>query len=173
MCNISESRSHLRVHIKWYMSIMHMQMIHSPYICNSYWQQKRERRGNTTQGVVHYIQPERYDTKWRWRQPLHSMKAYGRMKAQLHSFLTLAIDSSDWSASCPSHFNPSACWVWGWVGPTMIWLLWTEGIFCSCRESKPQLLRCPPYSPITAPINLPQLVQCTTHSHTQISRKVM
>jgi len=28
------------------------------------------------------------------------------VKVQIHAFLTLTLDGSEWSASCPGHFNP-------------------------------------------------------------------
>jgi len=46
------------------------------------------------------------------------MKMYWEVDAQLHTFLTLALD---WSASHPGHFTPGerapgTPWVGGWVG---------------------------------------------------------
>jgi len=37
--------------------------------------------------------------------PLHTMKIYGKAEVQLHSFLTLALDGSEWSASQTSCFT--------------------------------------------------------------------
>jgi len=34
----------------------------------------------------------------------------------LHVFLILALDGSEWSASCSGHFTPGTQWM-GWVGP--------------------------------------------------------
>jgi hypothetical protein len=34
------------------------------------------------------------------------MKAYWGVELYLHAFLTLALDGSKWSASCPSHLTP-------------------------------------------------------------------
>jgi hypothetical protein len=31
----------------------------------------------------------------------HNMKSYGKVEVQLHEFLTLALDESDWTASHP------------------------------------------------------------------------
>jgi hypothetical protein len=36
----------------------------------------------------------------------HTMNKYGRKKVYLHAFLTLAVDESVWSASCPGYFSP-------------------------------------------------------------------
>ena len=46
--------------------------------------------------------------------PVHAMEACGGVGVQFHSFLTLALDESEWSASQPGHFtlkerNPSTC----------------------------------------------------------------
>jgi len=50
------------------------------------------------------------------------MKMYWEVEVQLHTFLTSALDGSEWSASHPSHFTsgvraPSAHWMGGWVSP--------------------------------------------------------
>jgi len=47
------------------------------------------------------------------------MKTYGRVEAQLHSFLTSALDGSQWSASRPGHFTPEirasgTYWIGDW-----------------------------------------------------------
>jgi len=47
------------------------------------------------------------------------------VEAQLHPFLTLVLDGSEWSASHPGHFNPrerapSTPLIGGWVGPRVI-----------------------------------------------------
>jgi hypothetical protein len=36
----------------------------------------------------------------------HDMKAYCGMKAQLHAFLTSALEGGEWSASRPGRFSP-------------------------------------------------------------------
>jgi hypothetical protein len=36
---------------------------------------------------------------------------------QLHTFLTSALDGSEWSASHPSRKEPGTHWIGGWVGP--------------------------------------------------------
>jgi len=45
----------------------------------------------------------------------------GGAEAQLHTFLTLALDGVEWSASCPDTLHPgkdhSIQWREGWVGP--------------------------------------------------------
>jgi len=35
----------------------------------------------------------------------HTMKTYGGVEVQLHSFITLALDGDEWSAWCPNHFT--------------------------------------------------------------------
>jgi hypothetical protein len=52
----------------------------------------------------------------------HAMMTYGGMEIQLHTFLTLALDEGNWSASCHSHctMGERACsthWIGDWVGP--------------------------------------------------------
>jgi len=47
---------------------------------------------------------------------------FGRDEVQLLSFLTLALDVGEWSASSPSHFTPrvratNIHWIRGWMGP--------------------------------------------------------
>jgi hypothetical protein len=37
---------------------------------------------------------------------LHTIKMYGGIEAQFHTFLIMALDGGEWSASCPSHFTP-------------------------------------------------------------------
>jgi len=32
------------------------------------------------------------------------MKTYWRVEVELHTFLTLAVDGGEWSASCPGRF---------------------------------------------------------------------
>jgi hypothetical protein len=36
---------------------------------------------------------------------MHTMKAHGGVDAYLHLFLIMALDGSEWSASCPFCFN--------------------------------------------------------------------
>jgi hypothetical protein len=36
----------------------------------------------------------------------HAMMMYRRMEVQLHALLILALDESEWSASCHNHFTP-------------------------------------------------------------------
>jgi hypothetical protein len=53
----------------------------------------------------------------------HAMKTYGgSVEVYLHSFLTLALDGGEWSASRPGRFTPGekapgTRWIGGWVGP--------------------------------------------------------
>jgi len=65
------------------------------------------------------------------------MKMYWGVVVQLHTFLTLAPDGGEWSASCLSCFTPGT----KWVGPTAsldtlakIKLLITD---CPCWELTP------------------------------------
>ena len=47
------------------------------------------------------------------RQFVHmqTMQAFGVMEVQLHSFLTSALDGSEWSVSLPSRLAPRFHWV--------------------------------------------------------------
>jgi len=36
----------------------------------------------------------------------HAMKKFGKVEIQLYTFLTMALEGDEWSASCPSHFTP-------------------------------------------------------------------
>jgi len=61
--------------------------------------------------------------------PVHTMKAYSGVEVELHSFLNLALDGSQCSASCPGLFTP----------PTGLqsWsqCFWQEQICCPFQES--------------------------------------
>jgi hypothetical protein len=51
------------------------------------------------------------------------MKTYCGVKVNLHAFLNLALDGSEWSASRPGRFIPGervhdTHWIGGWVGPS-------------------------------------------------------
>jgi hypothetical protein len=51
---------------------------------------------------------------------LHVMTMYGGMEVLIHTFLTLALDGGEWSASNTSHFtprgrSPDTFWRGGWV----------------------------------------------------------
>jgi len=37
---------------------------------------------------------------------VHAMKSYGGMEVELHSFLTMALDDVEWSASCLGCLTP-------------------------------------------------------------------
>jgi hypothetical protein len=48
------------------------------------------------------------------------MKMYGEVEIYFHKFLTLAVDGSEWSVSCPGNPGETATgthWKGGWVGP--------------------------------------------------------
>jgi hypothetical protein len=52
----------------------------------------------------------------------HAMEAYWRVDVWLHTFLTLALDGGEWSASHPGCFtprerDPGTNWIGGWLGP--------------------------------------------------------
>jgi hypothetical protein len=53
---------------------------------------------------------EQYETLYREVVPClikpHALTVYRRMKVQLDAFLILALDESEWLASCYSHFTP-------------------------------------------------------------------
>jgi hypothetical protein len=36
----------------------------------------------------------------------HAMKMYWGVEIQHHTFLTIALEGGEWSASCPGHFTP-------------------------------------------------------------------
>ena len=53
---------------------------------------------------------------------VHAMKAYGGMEVELHSFLTVALDEVEWSASCLGCLTPREILFvihcpWGLVDP--------------------------------------------------------
>jgi len=50
----------------------------------------------------------------------HAMKTYWGMEVKLHTFLTVALEGGEWSASRPGRFTPrervpSTHWIGGWV----------------------------------------------------------
>jgi hypothetical protein len=71
------------------------------------------------------------------------MKMYGGVEIQLHAFLTLALDGSVWSVSCPGYFTPrerasSTHWIGGWVGTrTGLDMVVKKKNPCPCQESNP------------------------------------
>jgi len=36
----------------------------------------------------------------------HAIKICGGVEVELHTFLTLVLDTGEWSFACPSHFTP-------------------------------------------------------------------
>jgi hypothetical protein len=53
----------------------------------------------------------------------YPMKAYGRVGAQIHVFLTSALVGGEWSASrhcrfIPREKAPGNLWIGSWLGPT-------------------------------------------------------
>jgi len=61
----------------------------------------------------------------------------GKAEVQLHSFLTPAVDGSEWLTSCPGHHTPrewapSTHLKGGWMGPMEI--LQTRNIFCPAQK---------------------------------------
>jgi hypothetical protein len=50
-----------------------------------------------------------------------------RVKAQLHSFITLAPDECEWLTSHLGQFTAGVHWIWGWRAPALSWMLWGKG----------------------------------------------
>jgi hypothetical protein len=80
---------------------------------------------------------------WRW-SPCACYEGIwwgGGAEVLFHSFLMLALDGCEWSASCSGHFTdkgkkPSVHWIRGWVALEPVWTFWKrENFFCPCRES--------------------------------------
>jgi hypothetical protein len=51
----------------------------------------------------------------------YAMRTYSGVEVELHTFLTSALDGSEWSVSCPSCFTPRiralvTHWIGGWEG---------------------------------------------------------
>jgi hypothetical protein len=65
------------------------------------------------------------------------------VEVQLHTFLTLALNGSEWSASRPNHFTlgervPGTHWIRDWVGPTAsLDMVTKRKNTCPCQESNP------------------------------------
>jgi hypothetical protein len=72
------------------------------------------------------------------------MKRIGGMEVQLHTFLTSALDGSEWSVSCPGRFTPRKIapgthWIGGWVDPRAVLdAVVKEKISSPRRESNPR-----------------------------------
>jgi hypothetical protein len=47
----------------------------------------------------------------------HTVKTYDGVLIQLHAFLTLVLDGSEWLASGPDRSTPDTHYKGGWVGP--------------------------------------------------------
>ena len=70
--------------------------------------------------------------------PVQAMKVYRSSKVQFHSFLTLALDGGEWSASRPGLLTArkSTHWTGGWVRPSAsLDVSEKRKIFRTCRES--------------------------------------
>jgi hypothetical protein len=81
--------------------------------------------------------------------PLHTMEAPGRKghTYSSYSFLTLALDWGEWSASRSSCTLPlgkgplGTHWIGGWVGPEPVWTQRLEGkSFTPARDQTPVIL---------------------------------
>jgi hypothetical protein len=90
----------------------------------------------------------------------HTMKAYGGVKVQLHTFFDLALDGDEWSASRPGHFTLreralGTHWIGGCVSPRAVLdAVLKRKIPSPLRESNPR-------TPIVQPV-----AQRYTDSHT-------
>jgi len=91
----------------------------------------------------------------------HTIKMYGWVEVQLHTFLTLLLHGGEWSASQPACFTPRervqvTHWIGGWVSPRAgLDVVTKRKIPSSCQESNPG---CPTHSPVTILTELPWLM---------------
>jgi len=70
--------------------------------------------------------------------PLYAMKSYGGVEVQLHSFLTSALDCSEWLTSRPGRFTPVPIEQEAGVGPRAgLDILGKREMSCRYRNSNP------------------------------------
>lgn len=98
--------------------------------------------------------------------PMHEMKIYGEVREERHSFLTQARDVGAWSTSRPCRFLSGESvsvsrWRGSWVGPELVWPLWSRENLLPRRESKHNSSVFQPVT-VTTPTELP----LSLHSHT-------
>jgi hypothetical protein len=93
----------------------------------------------------------------------------GEVEVQLHTFLTLAYDGGEWSASCPGHFTPrervpGTRWIGGWEGPrASLDMVVMRKIPSPCQDSNPDHPAC---SPVLYHWTNPALVKITEANET-------
>jgi hypothetical protein len=64
----------------------------------------------------------------------HAVKTQG-MEVKLHTFLTLAQDEDEWSASCCGCFAPSTYWIVGLMDPgSSLNVMMKRKFFASARD---------------------------------------
>jgi hypothetical protein len=74
-------------------------------------------------------------------------KTKWRTGAQLHIFLTVALDEGEWSASRPGRFSPkerapSTHWIGSWVGPrASLDAVVKKKILSCCEDSNPPIFQ--------------------------------
>jgi len=71
---------------------------------------------------------------------IHVIKLYGSVKVKLHSFWTLTLNGSEWSASRSGRFTPwerdtDAYWITDWLASELVWTCWRVENFCPCEDS--------------------------------------
>jgi len=79
---------------------------------------------------------------------VHTMKAYRGVEVQLHSFLTMALDGSQWSVSLPGSFSPRRRATVlieqeARSAPEAVWTYWSRENYLasvSCRPVRSQVL---------------------------------
>jgi hypothetical protein len=69
------------------------------------------------------------------------------VKAELHAFISSALDGGEWSASRPGRFTPrekapDTHWIGGWVGPRGgLDAVMKRKILSPCRDSSPSIIQ--------------------------------
>jgi hypothetical protein len=85
------------------------------------------------------------------------MKLYNRLQVYSHTFLTMALNGGEWSASCPGHFtiterDPSTHGIGGCMGPS--------ASLHAVEERK--ILSLPGFEPLTSWASSPQPITILT-----------